>query len=219
MNRVNIEENLKGKKLRDFMLFAKEISDKISVCRYYNGMLSSDEFNQIQEEYKRMIIEEDKDYRIKFIDNFEYNKSKFPIYVNSKEDASVYLDKVLDQNLKSYDYVKYEDFINPKQERFDKNRPDFLYMNYTRNTPVTRSPVFEVIYFSIGNTLLETINKLNSLYDFPYKINNYEFEDLCFYKGNRIVLAICSHENFAYMNLDDKENLEFMKLNILSSHT
>jgi len=55
---------------------------------------------------------------------------------------------------------------------------------------------------------------MNTLFHYPFFIENIPFEDLTFYKNERVLLGTCSHENFAYMHLEDEEYRELLKLNI-----
>ena len=64
----------------------------------------------------------------------------------------------------------------------------------------------------IGESCIKLRKNERSL---PHQIKGTEFEDLTFYKEERIILAICAHEHFAYMNLEDDEYEGFAKLNIL----
>ncbi|MBW9155152.1 hypothetical protein [Clostridium tagluense] len=70
-------------------------------------------------------------------------------------------------------------------------------------------------YFIIGDVFRNLMSTMSKLFVYPHQIEGTEFEDLTFYKEERIILAICAHEGFAYMNLEDDEYEEFSKLNIL----
>ncbi|MBU3190213.1 hypothetical protein K9O30_13990 [Clostridium bowmanii] len=70
-------------------------------------------------------------------------------------------------------------------------------------------------YFIIGDIFKKLMSNMSKLFVYPYQIEGTEFEDLIFYKEERIILAICAHEHFAYMDLEDDEYEEFAKLNIL----
>jgi hypothetical protein len=118
----------------------------------------------------------------------------------------------MDQDLDSMNAIKYENFKN--SQRYHPETKDYLYTRFTRITPVTCGPVYEVCYFKIGNLFNMILNSIKDLFECPYRIMNNDFEDLTFYKEKDEVLVICSHEHFAYMVLNDEEYDKFLKLNI-----
>lgn len=69
MKEFSIYEDLQGDKLKDLLLFVTGISDKMSLARYYKRKLTQEQFNQIQNEYKVFIHEEDKRRRLYYKEN------------------------------------------------------------------------------------------------------------------------------------------------------
>jgi len=69
LKRVYIHENLNGMKLTELISFAGKISNIMSLARYYSGKLTEEQFNQIQLEYKSLILEEDKKRRKDYHEN------------------------------------------------------------------------------------------------------------------------------------------------------
>ena len=53
---------------------------------------------------------------------------------------------------------------------------------------------------------------MTSLFAFPYHINNEEYENLTFYKDEKMIFSICSHENYAMLHEDLKKEI----LNIIN---
>jgi hypothetical protein len=106
-------------------------------------------------------------------------------------------------------------FLNEKYEHFNAKTADFLHTKFTRVTPESSGPLFEMCYFIIGDTFRKLMSNMSKLFAYPHQIEGTEFEDLTFYKEERIILAICAHENFAYMNLEADEYEKLVKLNIL----
>lgn len=217
MIHVSIRKNIRGQKLKDLLSFACRNSDKISIAKYYHGNLTLQEFDQIQDEFKRVILENDKENRLNYQENKNGYRDKLHerSVISTKEDADKYFNDALEQEIEILNGLKYEHFINKKNERYHGNKKDYIHSRFTRITPVTMGPVFEVCYFSIGDTFKEIVTNLNNLYEYPYSIETFEFEDLCFYKEEREILAICSHEGFAYMVLEDGEYKEFSELHVL----
>lgn len=215
MKRVYIHENLEGMKLTELISFAGKISNIISFARYYNGKLTEEEFNRIQLEYKSLILEEDKIRRRDYHENINGCQDKLSALRGDEIRLEEYFNRQIEGDMLSYNLLKYDNFQNGNGEPYITMGDDFLYTKFTRRTPVTRGPVFEMCFFIIGETYGKLLSSMNKLYEYPYQIEGYEFEDLTFYQGEWPVLAICSHEQFAYLDLEDDEYLEFAKLDIL----
>jgi len=58
---------------------------------------------------------------------------------------------------------------------------DCLENIFTRNMPVTSGPLFHMCYYKEGEEFNSIEKNLESLFDFPYNIDELEFEDLAFY--------------------------------------
>jgi hypothetical protein len=121
-----------------------------------------------------------------------------------------YFNDTLSQELQLVDSIS----VGGKDHTFKSTSDELIEVRYTRNTLVTRGGIFEVCYFAYGPMLSEILIQMNSLFEFPYRIESYQFMDLAFYHGKEVKLAICSHEQHAYMNLNDEEYQEFLTLDI-----
>lgn len=105
-------------------------------------------------------------------------------------------------------------------KNYDKNIDDYK----NRINSLLSGEIDAISYFNdlleqeieLYNTLdyNELLLNMNTLFHYPFFIENIPFEDLTFYKNERVLLATCSHENFAYMHLEDEEYRELLKLNI-----
>lgn len=220
MERIMIRENLSGKKLKDLLFFVASISEKISLTRYdYHGKMTLDEFNQMQMEIKTSLLDDIKQMRLNYIENIDgyRNDLQKTRSINTKEEADKYFDLILENNIKHIvNSYKYEDFMSEKAKRYNKITPDFLYSRITRCTPLNIGPACEICYFKFGDIFNRIITNISELFERPYYDEESKFEDLTTYKGERIVLAIHSHEKYAFMNLEEEEYKEFSKLGILS---
>lgn len=214
MKCIFINEELQGRELNELLLFVGKISDKMSFARYYNGKLNQDEFNKMQLEYKSVILEKNKEKRIIYKKNINGYKDRIDALCGAKMSVEEYFNHQLEQEIQMCNSLDYENFKNGQYEHYQGSCTDFLYLKYTRNTPVTSGPVFEMCFFMIGDTYNNLLSNMKKLFEYPYKIEGSEFEDLTFYKGERSVLAICSHEHFALMDLEENEYKEFEKLRI-----
>lgn len=215
MKNININKNLQGQKLKELLLFAGRRSNKMSLARYYDGNLTKEEFNQIQMEYKASIFEEDKKRRLRYKENTNGFRDCINEFYGTKMNEEKYFNDCLEQDLRSYSVLGSVDLQNRKHKSDYTKVLDCTYVKYTRRTPVTAGPIFEICYFQLGDTFKDLILKMDKLFEYHHYIEDTEFEDLTFYNKDRIILATCSHEGFAYMNLEDEEYEELLELSIL----
>lgn len=127
--------------------------------------------------------------------------------IKTEEEANKYFDSLLNQDMEVLECVKNDGGIRevaPIEE-------DVIRKKYTRVTPTTSGPIREIYYIKIGELLKKIESAMKSLFDFPYTINNEQYENLSFYKGEELIFTICSHENFACVILDKKEENELKK--------
>lgn len=222
MKRVFINEDLQGKELNELLLFVGRKINKMSLSRYYHGNITQEEFNQMQLEDKSVLLEEDKQRRLDYNENINGYRDEIDGYCDTEMEGEEFLNYILEQDIKfctSLGYEEFqlenEEFYNEKYEHFNGKTADFLYTKFTRLSPASKGPLFEMCYFLIGDIFRKLISNMSKLFAYPHEIEGTEFEDLTFYKDERIILAICAHEDSAYMDLEDDEYEEFVKLNIL----
>lgn len=97
---------------------------------------------------------------------------------------------------------------------YETDRKDYLESWYTRQSYVTLCPLFEMTRFSMGDTLAEVSSKMKHLFSFPILLDETAFEDLAFHRGDRVLMAVCSHERFCHLDLTEEEYDRFKNLNI-----
>ncbi|ABX41716.1 hypothetical protein [Lachnoclostridium phytofermentans] len=216
MINISINEDVDGVKLSELMDFVIKRSDSISVSRYYTGFLDISEFEQMQESYKEYIYKEDASRREAYKSNLNgYQfRIKSMLHLDSEDDAYSYFDRLLEQDLSMFEKVQYDSFSEEPDNRFTSQSDEFIKTKYTRVTPVTRNPVFEMCFFKLGQISSSITNKLKKLYDFPYMIDGIGYEDITFYKNDAIILEVCSHERYANLSLDEKDVEVFKELGI-----
>jgi hypothetical protein len=216
MIKISIHEDVVGETLSKLMDFVIKKSDTISVSRYYTGSLDASEFKQMQEDYKEYIHKEDAERR----EAYQSNLNDYQFRINSmlhsasEDDVYSYFDEILEQDLSMFDELQYDSFTEKPDNKFMSHSDEFIKKKYTRFTPVTRNPVFEMCFFQLGQISSSIINKMKELYDFPYLIDGIGYEDITFYKNDIIILAVCSHERFAYLNLNEIDCETFEELGI-----
>ncbi len=213
MINVYLDDNIEVNKYQTLLKFINGRSDRISVARYYQGFINEVEFNRMQNYYEDYIQKEDKKRREQYNNNPEYKK-KLMAWLKTEREIVNYFDELLKQDLEAFNCVKYDDFKGKKENRFTTSSSEFIKSEFTRVTPVTQNPVFEMSYFKIGEIYNNIVCNMKELFDYPYKINGVEFEDLTFYKEDINILSICSHERFAHIKLDEDAFEQFKKLEI-----
>jgi hypothetical protein len=215
MKFVSIDKNLKGENLNTFLEFLGKHGTKMSITRYYRGKLTKDDFDQVQKEYSEYIYQEHTRRYSAYKDNKEGYKVRIDNMIGSSDKAESYFQAVLEQELNMLNDLTYENVVSENFNDTKFESEDLIEIKYTRRTPVTRGPLFEVCYFNMGGVFRQLSNEMTSLYQFPYYIHGQEFENMTIYNDERILLAICSHEQFDFMNVTDEEYEELMTLNIL----
>lgn len=143
-----------------------------------------------------------------------YNKISFSRIYNGK-----LTEKEFSSIQKELKYLITEE-DRERWKNYDKNIDDYK----NRINSLLSGEIDAISYFNdlleqeleLYNTLdyNELLLNMNTLFHYPFFIENIPFEDLTFYKNERVLLATCSHENFAYMHLEDEEYRELLKLNI-----
>lgn len=207
--KVYLENNITTEQSQAFLQFIEGISDSISLSRYFHEAIPEEELERINKDIKDALLAEDYDRRERFDNEIEYREKILGI-CGTEEKACIYFDGLLRQDMEAVDsFQTFED-----DEPYQTDRIDFIGKIFTRETFVTRGPLFEVCYFEMKETWKETKQQLRSLYTFPIMIDEIKFEDLAFYQAGQLKCAICSHENYGYMELSDKEFQAFRKLGI-----
>jgi hypothetical protein len=216
MIRISIDEDVAGVKLSELMDFVIKRSDSISVSRDYTGFLDVSEFEQMQESYKEHIYKENARLREAYKSNRDDYQSRLKsiLHIDSEDDAISYFDKLLEQDLSMSGQLEYDSFSEESDDKFTSQSDEFIKKKYTRVTPVTMNPVFEMCFFKIGQISSSITNKLKGLYDFPYMIDGIGYEDITFYKDDVIILAVCSHERYAHLSINEKDFEAFKELGI-----
>lgn len=213
--KIFIESNLVGKDLSNLMKFVTSKSTKFSMSRYYNGKIDNDLVYNMQNKYKNFLYNLDKERRTEYIENVNDCRKDFQktLRINSIKDAMLYFDDILEQELAFVDSID----ISGTDIPFQTLSEDFIGTEFTRYTPVSRMSVFEICYFKIGTVCHTLLEKMDCLYTYPHTLEGVKFDDLTFYRNDNPVFAICAHEYFSYLNIDENEYKEFLELNI--NHT
>lgn len=214
MAKIFIEIDIDGDKLGELIDFILMRSDTISVARYYLGFIDEEQFVQMQEAYKSKIYKEDKERREKYKYDIDGYKSLLS-WLKKERDANEYFNDILEQDFNIFDTIKYDDYIEKPDTRFVSSSKEFIKNDFTRITPVTQGPVFEMCYFKIGQISNLIVSNMKRLFSHPYLIDGIEYEDLTFYNGGNIIFAICSHERYAYLELNIEDYEIFKKLEIM----
>lgn len=209
---MELYQDIKGEKLQKMFEFLNSVSDRISIERYCTERIPEEEFERVQREYKEHILDADKKRREEYVSDKDNIKRILEIRlgINSEKKAKKYFDELLEQELDVLNAVENdgeERVVNPIEQ-------DVIAKKYTRITPTTEGPIMQQYHIKIGELLKNIEENMTSIFSFPYSINNEEYENLTFYKGDKVVFSICSHENYASVMLDDAQKKEFQKMGI-----
>ena len=207
---MELNQDIKGQKLEEIFKFLNSISDKISIERYCAERIPEEEFEKVQKEYKEHILKLDRERRQEYaVDENNIRKTlKKHLGIKNDKEANKYFDKLLEQDLDVLNEVKNygeKRVVNPIEE-------DVIAKKYTRVATTTRGPIMQQYYIKIGELLKRIEQDMTSLFAFPYHINNEEYENLTFYKDEKMIFSICSHENYAMLHEDFKKEI----LNIIN---
>lgn len=203
MERI-IEKNLKKNDLDQFLNIISSLADTFSVERYYEHYLTSDEFDDIQHEFLSILERETENLLERYKNDLSFQfLLKDQLNIKSIEDASGYFDELYEQDQDMFNSItldEYQSFI--KDESVFNER--VLSRNLTRSTPSTRGPIMEMLFFDIEN-IKYIKHQLKHLFDYPYKLYNNKYENICFYRDEEVICVICSHEHQCIIMLSQDE--------------
>lgn len=213
---MELYQDIKGEKLQRLFEFLDSVSDKISIERYCTERIPEEEFERVQKEYKEHIIEADKRRRNEYVANKNCIKRTLEISlgINSDEKAKNYFDELLEQELEILNSVENDG----EGTKINEIKEDVIARKYTRITPTTEGPIMQQYYIKIGKLLRSIEEQMTSLFSFPYIINDEAYENLTFYKGDKVIFTICSHEEYACVIVDDAQKKELKKIGIKLEH-
>ena len=202
---MELNQDIKGQKLEEIFKFLNSISDRISIERYCAERIPEDEFEKVQREYKEHILETDRERREGYdIDKNGIRKAlRKHLGIKNDKEANKYFDRLLEQDLEVLNLVK-----NDGEKRaVNTITEDVITKKYTRVAATTQGPIMQQYYIKVGELLKRIEQGMTSLFSFPYHINNEEYENLTFYKNEKMIFSICSHEKYAILNEDLRKEL------------
>lgn len=126
--------------------------------------------------------------------------------------GSVFSDEIsfMDQNIK---FVMQSDINNRLQVIKEKYK--LINRKATCITPCTNSfGVVELFTFELNDNLKQCLYNMEDLFSYINFCDDITLEDLTFYRGEEVLLSICSHEQFANLTLSEDEYNDFLKLEI-----
>lgn len=212
---IQIGSGISEMVLSDLMDFVAKYCDEISVTRYYFGYLSIEDFCEMQKEYVDFIVESDKDRREHYISNINGYADRLKKAYGSEDKVQAYFDRLVSQEREMCDMCMYDDFKDREVTGDSSNIVGYIKSKFTRITPMTRGPVQEIVFLSKETVQEQIITNLDGLYEYPYEIKGFDFENLTFYDEGNHLLAVCSHENMAYMELSQNQYQELENMGLL----
>lgn len=221
----------------ELIKFLSTMSNKITysvIMEYY--LLSPEEYldsvKDIADEYSK----EDLSRRLRYMNDLEYRETLFKTY-HTYEEIFAYLDR-----LKYYDLVELEQVKKQLQHyvndhNYDKKKKEYLTLEskklkhevplpkesyirnkFTYNSHCIIGGLYKVYYFKMDEMMIEYLYNKGDLIKFNSFNEIYFLEDPCFYKGDRVICSICSHEQTFALFLEDNELEDFRLLKIPFSY-
>lgn len=209
---VDISQGVLEDKQLLMLEYLASISDKASVSRYYNGYIEESEFEEMQKEYRSKQIERAKKRLSAYASNDGGYKDRIDSIFKTNERVMSYFDDLEKQELQVFESVTNE---KHNEEVGNIDIDGIISTIFTRTTQVTEGPIQQMIYLRIERVQEYVISKLKRLYDFPYEIQSYHFEDLALYREEKVLLAICSHEEYGRLYLDENEARKLVEMGFL----
>lgn len=209
---VDISQGVLEDKQLLMLEYLASISDKASVSRYYNGYIEESEFEEMQKEYRSEQIERAKKRLSDYASNDGGYKDRIDSIFKTNERVMSYFDDLEKQELQVFESVTNE---KHNEEVGNIDIDGIISTIFTRTTQVTEGPIQQMIYLRIERVQEYVISKLKRLYDFPYEIQSYHFEDLALYREEKVLLAICSHEEYGRLYLDENEARKLVEMGVL----
>lgn len=235
MNNIFIEykDMLLKHNYEKLVKYLSSLSNKITysvIMDYY--LLSPEEYTDsvydIADEYSK----EDLNRRLLATNDLEYRETLFKTY-HTDEEIFDYLDR-----LKCYDLVELEEVKKQLQHyvndfSYNKKKKEYLTLEskkakhevllpkesyignrFTYNSHCTIGGLYKVYYFKMDEMMIEYLYNKGDLIKFNAFNEIYFLEDPCFYKGDKVICSICSHEQTFALFLEDNELEEFRLLKI-----
>lgn len=235
MNNIFIEyKDLQSKQNYSKLIgFLSSLGNKITysvIMDYY--LLTPEEYinslNDIADEYSK----EDLNRRLRFMNDLEYRETLFKTY-HTDEEIFAYLDR-----MKCYDLVELEEVKKQLQHyvndfNFNRKKKEYLTLEskkvkhevllpnesyignrFTYNSHCTIGGLYKVYYFKMDEMMIEYLYNKGDLIKFNSFNEIYFLEDPCFYKGDRVMCSICSHEQTFALFLQDNELENFRLIEI-----
>jgi hypothetical protein len=218
-------ENITGADLQMLLDFCFRYSDRVDMTTQLHHKLSEDEL----EEIKKKAIESAYVQNRKYKQDYEENKNGYRdslhflykgLVGDTKEDAFRYFDGLLDQELEITSHMEeyYTRCLVNEEPEIDLSSYDFGDLPFvsvvrTNETAVTRGPIVDLCTFLLNGRMRQEFLRIEALFA-PINIAGVHFDDMTFYSGDRHLLAVCSHEQYATFDLEEEECKEFIKLGL-----
>lgn len=229
---IQLKQNYK--KLIRFLSF---MSNKITysvILQYY--LLSPEEYTDAVNDFADEYSKEDSNRRLRFVNDLEYRETLLKTY-HTNEELLDYFDRLQCYDLVELEEVKKQlqlyvnDFKYNKKEKDDLTsesnelekeillpKESFIGNKFTYKSHCTIGGLYKIYYFKMDEMMIEYLYNKGDLIKFNTFNNLYFLEDPCFYKDDRVICSICSHEQTIALFLQDNELEDFLLLKIPFSY-
>ncbi|WP_455715609.1 hypothetical protein [Anaerosporobacter sp.] len=208
-----------------FIRFLSSITDKVT----YLIVLSN--YTHIQDEYDQIISDLEKEYklensqrRLRFEQDLEFRKSLLDMY-RTEEEVLSYFDRYELYDSADFEAVKQkiQYYITNSEVPFPDtnirnktNLPQisFLDSKFTMYSDCYVGGLYKIYNLKMDESMINYLLYEGDLTKVASFRNVEWIEDPSFYKNNRLVCSVCSHEYIITLSLEDKDYKEFKTLGI-----
>lgn len=239
MNNIFIEyKDVRSKKdYNKFISFLSSISNKITysvTMQYY--LLSPEEYTDAVNDFADEYRKEDSNRRLRFMNDLEYRETLLKTY-HTYEEIVTYFDRLQCYDLVELEEVKKQLQVYVNDFKYNKKKKDdltsesnglekeillpkesFIGNKFTYKSHCTIGGLYKIYYFKMDEMMIKYLDSKGDLIKFNTFNDLYFLEDPCFYKDDRVICSICSHEQTFALFLEDNELEDFRLLKIPFSY-
>lgn len=183
--------------------FCFKYCDKITLTNSTTPRYTVDEYNEAKEKQEVP---------------YDYEEA-FAAYTPSSQEDKEQMEFVLNnhklQNIRNYftgiySEIELNTFLNDIRKKYGLIERDLTFHNHC----TTSTAVMENYTFLLNESLKQVFYKMDNIFSYIEIMDTLKMDDPAFYKDNNIFLSICSHEQYATLNISEEEYEEFRQLDI-----
>ncbi len=196
-------EDIYGAKMIKLWNFCFEHCEKVTLTNSYTPRYTVDEYNKAKE--KQEVLYDFEEAFAAYTPSSQEDKEQMEFVINNHK-----LQNIRNYFTGIYSDTELNDFINNIRENYELIERDLTFHNHC----TTSTAVMENYTFSLNDSLKQVFFKMDNIFSNVEIIDELIMDDPAFYKDNNVFLSICSHEQYATLNISEVEYEEFRQLNI-----